>query len=144
MRGVSVALSLSLSVFAPVGSAAEGVKAGKVGAVVAHTSLVATTTTTITVPQPAPVQHLVPPYIMAMWEKVAQCETGGHWWVNQPYYDGGLGISRRNWDYFAPDNFPDAPHLASKEQQVFVARKIQAWGGVPNYVPDQAGGCHAW
>ena len=136
MRGVSVALSLALSVFAPVGSAAE----------VTPTTLnhAQSVTTSTTVPAPKPVQHLVPPYIMAMWEKVATCETGGHWWVNQPYYDGGLGISRRNWDYFAPEEFPDAPHLASKEQQVFVARKIQAWGGVPNYVPDQAGGCHAW
>ena len=98
-------------------------------------ALPAPTTTTTT---------LVAPYIIAMWEKVAWCETHGHWWVNQPTFDGGLGISRVNWQTFAPDNFPDAPHLASKEQQVYVARKIQAWGGVPNYVPDQAGGCHAW
>lgn len=99
------------------------------------------TTTTIAKPKPAP---LVAPYIVAMWEKVAQCETGGRWWRNAPYYDGGLGISRRNWNYFAPEAFPDAPHLASKEQQVFVARKIQAWGGVPNYIPDQNGECHGW
>lgn len=90
---------------------------------------------------PAP---LVAPYIVRMWEKVAWCETHSHWWVNQPTFDGGLGISRVNWQTFAPSDFPDAPHLATKEQQVFVARKIQAWGGVPNYIPDQAGGCHAW
>lgn len=98
-----------------------------------NTTMPTTTTTT-----------LVPAYIVQMWEKVAWCETHGHWWINQPTFDGGLGISRVNWQHFAPDSFPDAPHLASKEQQVFVARKIQAWGGVPNYVPDQAGGCHAW
>jgi hypothetical protein len=81
---------------------------------------------------------------MAKWEKVATCETGGHWWVNQPYYDGGLGISRRNWTYFAPADFPDAPHLASKEQQVYVARLIQKWGGVPEFIPDQDGLCRGW
>lgn len=81
---------------------------------------------------------------MAKWEKVATCETGGHWWVNQPYYDGGLGISRRNWTYFAPADFPDAPHLASKEQQVYVARLIQKWGGVPEFIPDQDGQCRGW
>jgi uncharacterized membrane protein (DUF485 family) len=95
----------------------------------------ATTTTTTT---------LVAPYIIAMWEKVAICETGGRWWRDAPTFDGGLGISRVNWQYYAPDHFPDAPHLASKEQQVYVARIIQAAGGVPNYIPDQAGGCHGW
>ena len=138
-RGLSLATSISLVLFAPVGSAAETISTHQ-----RAPHAVSVTTTTATQPDKPQVQHLVPPYIVAMWEKVATCETGGRWWRNAPYYDGGLGISRRNWDYFAPEDFPDAPHLASKEQQVFVARKIQAWGGVPNYVPDQAGGCHAW
>ena len=89
-------------------------------------------------------QPLVAPYIVKMWEKVAWCETHSHWWRDQPTFDGGLGISRVNWQYFAPDEFPDAPHLASKEQQVYVARAIQASAGIPNYIPDQGGQCHAW
>ena len=130
MTNLLVAVVTALAMYIPVSMSGEGDK-------IPPTTVVALKTTTTST-------TLVAPYIIEMWEKVATCETGGRWWRNAPTFDGGLGISRVNWQYFAPDNFPDAPHLASKEQQVFVARQIQAWGGVPNYVPDQAGGCHAW
>lgn len=97
------------------------------------TTAVSTTTTT-----------LVPSEIMAKWNKVAWCETHGHWWRNMPTFDGGLGISRVNWQYYAPASFPDAPHLASPQQQVYVARIIQHAGGAGEYVPDQNGTCGRW
>ena len=87
---------------------------------------------------------LVAPYIMEMWQKVAWCEHHGDWHFVGSQYDGGLGIMPENWAAYAPQNFPSHAHLATPEQQVFVARRIQAAGGYPNYVPDQAGGCHAW
>lgn len=130
MTNLLVAVVTALAMYIPVSMSGEGDKTPPTTVVALKTTTTSTT--------------LVAPYIIEMWEKVATCETGGRWWRNAPTFDGGLGISRVNWQYFAPDNFPDAPHLASKEQQVFVARQIQAWGGVPNYVPDQAGGCHAW
>jgi len=131
MTNLLLAVVTSIVLYIPVNMAGAGEQTPVTTTVVHKT---ATTTSTT----------LVAPYIIAMWEKVATCETGGRWWRNAPTFDGGLGISRVNWQYYAPDNFPDAPHLASKEQQVYVARIIQASGGVPNYVPDQAGGCHAW
>ena len=87
---------------------------------------------------------LVAPYIMTMWNKVAWCETHGQWHRDQPIFDGGLGISRVVWNEYGGQQFAPAPHLATPEQQVYVARAIQARAGVPNYIPDQAGGCHAW
>ena len=130
MTNLLMAVVTALALYIPVGMKNDSGQTSETTVVASPTTTTSTT--------------LVPRYIIAMWEKVATCETGGHWWVNQPTFDGGLGISRVNWQTFAPDNFPDAPHLASKEQQVYVARQIQAWGGVPNYVPDQAGECHAW
>ena len=124
MTNLLMAVVTALALYIPVGMKNDSGQTSETTVVASPTTTTSTT--------------LVPRYIIAI------CETGGHWWVNQPTFDGGLGISRVNWQTFAPDNFPDAPHLASKEQQVYVARQIQAWGGVPNYVPDQAGECHAW
>jgi hypothetical protein len=87
---------------------------------------------------------LVAPYIMTMWNKVAWCETHGQWHRDQPTFDGGLGISRVNWNAYGGQDFASAPHFATPEEQVIVARRIQASAGVPNYIPDQNGGCHAW
>ena len=95
-------------------------------------------------PVPVATTHLVEPYIMKMWEKVAWCETHGQWHRDQPNFDGGLGISRVVWLEYRGDEFAPAPHLATPEEQVFIARRIQAMNGVPNYIPDQAGGCHKW
>jgi hypothetical protein len=61
-----------------------------------------------------------------------------------PLFDGGLGISRVVWNEYGGTDFASAPHLATKEQQIVIARRIQARNGYPNYIPDQAGGCRAW
>lgn len=101
-----------------------------------------TSTTSTTVPvAPAP---LVAPEIMAKWNKVAWCEQHGNWHFNGATFDGGLGIARYNWDKFRPDDFPLAAHLATPEQQVVVAQRIQAYGGYEGYVPDQDGSCRGW
>ena len=89
-------------------------------------------------------QFLVAPYIMKMWNKVAWCETHGQWHRDMPTFDGGLGISRVVWAEYDGTDFAPAPHFASPEQQVLVAQRIQAAAGIPNYIPDQAGQCHAW
>ena len=96
-----------------------------------------------------PEQHLVAPYIMKMWEVTAHCESQGKWhqiYFGSHAYYGGIGIRNDVWiEYGGYETFgaPTAGH-ATPEQQVFIARRIQAAAGVPNYIPDQAGGCHAW
>ena len=96
----------------------------------ATTTTVATTTTTT----------LVPASKMVEWGKVAHCETGGNWKHQGWLYEGGLGILHSNWAYYGGYKF--APHawMATPEQQVVVAMRIQ--NGLPT--PDQNGTCHAW
>ena len=93
---------------------------------------------------PAPTTTtLVPVTVMAQWQKVAWCEHHGDWAFNGSTFDGGLGIARWNWVHFGGLEFASAPHLATPEQQVVVARRIQAFGKVPDHVPDQQD-CGAW
>ena len=99
----------------------------------AATLLVALTTTlligtTITVPADA-VQ-------MRTWSRLANCESGGRWHINtgNGYY-GGLQISPRTWRAFGGRKFARTPHMATKRQQVRVAKRIknrQGWGAWPH------------
>lgn len=91
---------------------------------------VVTTTTTTT---------LVSANDMAEWQRVAWCETHANWKHQGWLYEGGLGILHSNWAYYG--GYKYAPHawLATPEQQVSIAIKIQH--GLP--VPD-AYGCSPW
>jgi len=111
--------------------------------VVADGAMPIATTTTLYAPTTT-VPPLVPAAIMAKWQKVAWCETHANWHYNGSRYDGGLGIIPRNWIAFGGQDFAPAAHLATPEQQVYVAIQIQTAGGVGSYVPDQYGTCRAW
>ncbi len=101
---------------------------------------------------PAPVQAVAPtptpptasgpvdtvtPAQQAQWERVAMCEEGGNWQANGPAFSGGLGISRANWDAFGGLQFAPEGAMATPDQQIMVAERIQA------YPPDQYG-CQGW
>lgn len=107
--------------------------------VVRHTA----TTTTIVV-----TTTTVPPLVsaedMARWSKVNVCEEGGRWDARGSIYSGGLGITNRNWIAFHGTDFASNGALATPEQQVVIAKRIQAYGGIPNYVPDQYGCGYGW
>lgn len=90
---------------------------------------VSTTTTT-----------LVSPDIFAKWEKVAWCETHGDWAHIGSQYDGGLGIMPWNWIHYGGEEFAKLPHLATPEQQVVIAMRINAGYDIP----DQNGDCEPW
>lgn len=93
------------------------------------TTIVTTTTTT-----------LVPASKMVEWGRVAHCETNGNWKHQGRMYEGGLGILAWNWKHYGGTAY--APHawLATPEQQVAIAMKIQH--GLPT--PDQNGNCAGW
>lgn len=82
---------------------------------------------------------LVPPGIVAKWEKVAWCEQHGHWFVQGATFSGGLGISRVVWNEYGGQEFAPTPAQATKEQQVYVATRINK-----GYIPDQNGCEGAW
>ncbi|OKI25056.1 transglycosylase family protein [Streptomyces sp. CB03911] len=65
---------------------------------------------------------------VATWDKVAQCESGGRWWVVSPngLYYGGLQINLHNWQYYGGTAYAARPDLATKQQQILIAEKILA------------------
>ncbi len=71
------------------------------------------------------------------WQRVAMCEEGGDWHASSSRFSGGLGITRANWDAYGGRQFAPEAALASEDQQIMVAERIQPTA------PDQAG-CHGW
>lgn len=88
--------------------------------------------------------HPIPPGVtaedMAKWNKVATCETGGRWYSQGPIYSGGLGIRNDVWIEYGGRQFGPTAGYATPQQQVYIAKKINSNG----YVPDQYGCEGAW
>ena len=95
-----------------------------------HSALAITPTTSTT---------LVDSLTVSKWEKVAWCETHGDWKMSGSTFAGGLGISRVVWEEFGGQQFAPHPGLASKEEQIVVAVRING-----TYVPDQNGCNGGW
>ncbi len=71
----------------------------------------------------------------AIWDELAECESGGDWDANtgNGYY-GGLQFSDRTWDGFGGERFASRADLASREQQIIIAERVlveQGWGAWP-------------
>jgi len=130
LRRYLVALALALSVVLTIPANADVQKP------------VPTTVQVVKVRQ-APPEPVIPPAIMAKWEKVAQCEQGGNWHVRGPIYSGGLGITEVNWMAYGGWIY-GAEYAATPAEQVFIAIKIQALNGYAGYVPHQNGCGHGW
>jgi len=64
-----------------------------------------------------------------LWDKMAQCETGGNWSAPGPEYQGGLGIYWRNWVAFGGREFAPTAGQATKVEQIIVAERIRAKHG---------------
>jgi hypothetical protein len=67
---------------------------------------------------------------VAMWEELADCETGGDWY-NGGDYGGGLGIYVGTWRMYGGREFAARPQWATKAQQIAVAERIalDGYGG---------------
>jgi uncharacterized protein YabE (DUF348 family) len=68
----------------------------------------------------------------SVWDKIAQCESGGNWQINtgNGYY-GGLQFSAATWRSVGG---PGLPHQHSRETQIEMGRRLQAragWGQWP-------------
>ena len=68
----------------------------------------------------------------SVWDRLAQCESGGNWSINtgNGYY-GGLQFSLSTWRAYGGSGMP---HEASREEQIAIAKKLQAdagWGAWP-------------
>jgi len=71
-----------------------------------------------------------------VWDQLAQCEAGGNWAINtgNGYY-GGLQFSPGTWTANGGGAYAANAHLATREQQIAVAERVQAsqgWGAWPS------------
>ncbi|AKE89052.1 resuscitation-promoting factor [Rhodococcus aetherivorans] len=69
------------------------------------------------------------------WDALAQCEATGNWAINtgNGFY-GGLQFTQQTWAAFGGTQYAPRADLASREQQIAVAEKVQAaqgWGAWP-------------
>ncbi|MFP5282674.1 MAG: transglycosylase family protein, partial [Actinomycetes bacterium] len=67
-----------------------------------------------------------------VWDRLAQCESGGNWSINtgNGYY-GGLQFTLSTW---RANGGTGMPHEASRERQIAVGKRVQAsqgWGAWP-------------
>ena len=67
----------------------------------------------------------------AMWDRIAQCESGGNWAINtgNGYY-GGLQFDSQTWLGNGGGQFAPRADLASRTQQIAIANKVYAARGL--------------
>ena len=66
-----------------------------------------------------------------MWDRIAQCESGGNWSINtgNGYY-GGLQFDSQTWMGNGGGSFAPRADLASRTQQISIANKVYAARGL--------------
>ncbi|MBD0744372.1 transglycosylase family protein [Streptomyces sp. CBMA152] len=72
----------------------------------------------------------------AVWDRIAQCESGGNWHINtgNGYY-GGLQFSAGSWRAYGGGAYASTADGASRAQQIAVATRLQhaqGWGAWPS------------
>ena len=87
----------------------------------------------VATPQPTrPPARAKPPVISgdAVWDRLAQCESGGNWSINtgNGYY-GGLQFSLGTWAGYGGATYASRPDLATREEQIAVAERLRAARG---------------
>jgi uncharacterized protein YabE (DUF348 family) len=68
-----------------------------------------------------------------MWDRIAQCETGGNWAFQGPIYSGGLGFYNGTWDGWGGREFATNAGLATREEQIIVAERVRASVGISGW-----------
>jgi len=70
------------------------------------------------------------PYYYATWDRVAACESGGNWHINtgNGFY-GGVQFSSSTWAGYGGHKYASQANLATKAEQIEVARRVLAAQG---------------
>jgi hypothetical protein len=64
-----------------------------------------------------------------VWDTLAQCESSGDWHANTGIYDGGLQFHPDTWLRYGGAAFAPYAYLATREQQITIARRVLAGEG---------------
>lgn len=86
-------------------------------------------------PEPEPVQPDTQSTSTGVWDRLAQCESGGDWSINtgNGFY-GGLQFHPDTWARYGGHNFAPNAHQASRDQEIVIAERVLAregWGAWP-------------
>jgi len=66
-----------------------------------------------------------------LWDRLAQCESGGNWASNSnPRYKGGLQFDAPTWRSYGGLQYAPSAHLATKAEQIAVAERLRAARGL--------------
>ena len=65
-----------------------------------------------------------------VWDRVAQCESGGNWKINtgNGFY-GGVQFAAGTWKAYGGNTYAGQAHLATKAEQIAIARRVLAGQG---------------
>ncbi|MDT7628300.1 MAG: resuscitation-promoting factor RpfA [Pseudonocardiales bacterium] len=70
-----------------------------------------------------------------VWDRVAQCESGGNWGISTGNgFQGGLQFTQSTWRSFGGSQFASTANRASREEQIVIAEKVlagQGWNAWP-------------
>jgi hypothetical protein len=70
-------------------------------------------------------EPMVPILTEQEWDRLAQCESSGRWFVDtgNGYY-GGLQIDPETWREYGGQAYTSRPNLASRDLQILIAERI--------------------
>ena len=70
------------------------------------------------------------PQSNATWDRLAKCESTNNWDADTGNgFKGGLQFTQSTWKAFGGSKYASSPDEASREQQIAVAKKVQAEQG---------------
>ncbi|MET0786495.1 MAG: transglycosylase family protein [Paenisporosarcina sp.] len=76
-----------------------------------------------------------PPVVWTVWDRLAECESGGNWSYNgSSGYDGGLQFLPSTWVANGGRDFAEYAWQATREEQIIVAERLRAivgWSAWP-------------
>ncbi|GAC81127.1 resuscitation-promoting factor [Gordonia malaquae] len=77
------------------------------------------------------------PYVpYGVWDRLAQCESTGNWAINNGNgFYGGIQFDQNTWDRWGGQEYAPRADLATREEQIAIAKKTQAaqgWGAWPS------------
>ncbi|GEE00951.1 hypothetical protein nbrc107696_13970 [Gordonia spumicola] len=71
-----------------------------------------------------------------VWDRLAQCESTGNWAINSGNgFYGGIQFDQNTWDRWGGQEYAPRADLATREEQIAIAKKTQAaqgWGAWPS------------
>ncbi|MFT4085733.1 MAG: transglycosylase family protein [Gordonia sp. (in: high G+C Gram-positive bacteria)] len=71
-----------------------------------------------------------------VWDLLAQCESTGNWAINSGNgFYGGIQFDQNTWDRWGGQEYAPRADLATREEQIAIAKKTQAaqgWGAWPS------------